>query len=175
MSINLRPRDNKLSLPVTPGSKRYKITVRQAQELGINAKTPAFDLGLPSANLQLNLNLPADRWVLFTCGPAVGPAVLYWGELIITIVLAYALSRTRRTPLKLWQWLLLGFGFSTASWFALVVVVIWLFALDARERWNTRSTVAFNLVQIALVLFTGTGDAVPDRRRSMRVCSAIPT
>jgi hypothetical protein len=154
VSINLRPRDNKLSLPVTPGSKRYKITVRQAQELGINAKTPAFDLGLPSANLQLNLNLPADRWVLFTYGPAVGPAVLYWGELIIMIVLAYALSRTRRTPLKLWQWLLLGFGFSTASWFALVVVVIWLFALDARERWNTRSTVAFNLVQIALVLFT---------------------
>ena len=154
VAINLRPRDNKLSLPVTPGSKRYKITVRQAQELGVNAKTPAFDLGLPSANLQLNLNLPADRWVLFTYGPSVGPAVLYWGELVVMIVLAYGLSRTRRTPLKLWQWLLLGFGFSTASWFALVVVVIWLFALDARERWNTSSTVAFNLAQIALVLFT---------------------
>lgn len=152
--INLRPRDGKLSLPVTPGSKRYKITVRQAQEIGFNAKTPAFDLGLPSANLQLNLNLPADRWVLFTYGPAVGPAVLYWGELVVMIVLAYFLSRLRRTPLKLWQWLLLGFGFSTASWFALLVVVAWLFALDWRERWQATSTTAFNLVQIALALFT---------------------
>ncbi|HSX62907.1 MAG TPA: hypothetical protein VLF18_22205 [Tahibacter sp.] len=154
VAINLRPRDNKLSLPVTPGAKRYKISVRQAQELGVNAKTPAFDLGLPSANPQLNLNLPTDRWVLFTYGPSVGPAVLYWGELIVMIVLAYALSRTRRTPLKLWQWLLLGFGFSTASWFALIVVVIWLFALDARARWNPASTVAFNLAQVALALFT---------------------
>ena len=153
-AINLRPRDGKLSLPVTPGSKRYKISLRQAQELGISAKTPAFDLGLPSANLQLNLNLPGDRWVLFTHGPAVGPAVLYWGELLVMILLAYALSRTRRTPLKLWQWLLLGFGFSTASWGALVVVVLWLFALDWRERWNTSATVPFNLVQIGLVLFS---------------------
>jgi hypothetical protein len=154
-AINLRPRDGKLSLPVTPGSKRYKISLRQAQELGVSAKTPAFDLGLPSANLQLNLNLPGDRWVLFTHGPAVGPAVLYWGELLVMIVVAYALSRTRRTPLKLWQWLLLGFGFSTASWGALVVVALWLFALDWRERWNTNATVPFNLVQIALVLFSG--------------------
>lgn len=154
MPINLRPRDDKLSLPVTPGSKRYRITVRQAQELGVNARTPAFDLGLPSANLQLNLNLPANRWVLFTYGPSVGPAVLYWGELVVMIVLAYALSRTRRTPLKLWHWLLLGFGFSTASWFALVVVVIWLFAVDARGRWNSASTVTFNLAQIALVIFS---------------------
>lgn len=153
-AINLRPRDGKLSLPVTPGSKRYKISLRQAQELGVSAKTPAFDLGLPSANLQLNLNLPGDRWVLFTYGPAVGPAVLYWGELLVMIVVAYALSRTRRTPLKLWQWLLLGFGFSTASWGALVVVALWLFALDWRERWNTNATVSFNLVQIALVLFS---------------------
>ncbi len=154
VAINLRPRDNKLSLPVTPGSKRYRITVRQAQELGVSAKTPAFDLGLPSANLQLNLNLPANRWVLFTHGPAVGPAVLYWGELIVMILLAWALSRLRRTPLKLWHWLLLGFGFSTASWFALLLVVAWLFALDWRERWNTTSTVWFNLVQIGIVLLS---------------------
>ncbi|WP_313913203.1 hypothetical protein [Tahibacter sp.] len=154
VSINLRPRDNKLSLPVTPGSKRYKVTVRQAQELGFSARTPAFDLGLPSANLQINLNLPANRWVLFTHGPAVGPAVLYWGELIVMILLAWALSRLRRTPLKLWQWLLLGFGFSTASWFALLVVVAWLFALDWRERWSTTSTVWFNLVQVGLALLS---------------------
>lgn len=154
VSINLRPREGRLTLPVAPGSKRYKVVVRQAQELGADARTPAFDLGLASANLQLNLNLPADRWVLFTYGPAVGPAVLYWGELVVMVLLAWALSRLRRTPLKLWQWLLLGFGFSTASWFALAVVVIWLFALDWRARWQPTSNTLFNLVQIGLVLLS---------------------
>lgn len=153
-SMNLRPREGKLSLPVTPGSNRFVVQLRQAQELGLRARTPAFDLGLPSANLQLRLNLPADRWVLFTHGPMAGPAVLYWGELIVMILLAYALSRTRRTPLKLWQWLLLGFGFSTASWVALLVVVAWLFLLDWRERWQTSSAALFNLTQVGLVLFS---------------------
>ncbi|TDR46699.1 hypothetical protein DFR29_103235 [Tahibacter aquaticus] len=152
--MNLRPRDNKLSLPVTPGSNRFVVQLRQAQELGLRTRTPAFDLGLPSANLRLNLSLPADRWVLFTHGPMVGPAVLYWGELIIMIVFAYGISRLRRTPLKLWQWLLLGFGFSTASWWALLVVVAWLFLLDWRERWQTFSPVWFNLVQVGIVLFS---------------------
>jgi hypothetical protein len=152
--INLRPREGKLSLPVTPGIKRYRVVLRQVQDLGLRARTPAFDLGLPSANLQLQLNLPADRWVLFTHGPAVGPAVLYWGELIVMILVAWALSRTRRTPLKLWQWLLLGFGFSTASWFALAVVAAWLFLFDWRERWQARSAVWFNLAQVGLLLFT---------------------
>lgn len=153
-SMNLRPREGKLSLPVTPGTNRFVVQLRQAQELGVRARTPEFDLGLPSANLQLRLNLPADRWVLFTHGPMAGPAVLYWGELIVMILLAYALSRTRRTPLKLWQWLLLGFGFSTASWMALLVVVAWLFLLDWRERWQTSSAAAFNLVQIGIILFS---------------------
>lgn len=153
-SMNLRPREGKLSLPVTPGSNRFVVQLRQAQELGLRARTPEFDLGLPSANLQLRLNLPADRWVLFTQGPMAGPAVLYWGELIVMILLACALARTRRTPLKLWQWLLLGFGFSTASWVALLVVVAWLFLLDWRERWQTSSAALFNLAQIGIALFS---------------------
>lgn len=154
VAINLRPREGRLSLPVVPGSKRYKVQLRQTQELGISAKTPAFDLGLASANLQLNMNLPQDRWVLFTYGPAVGPAVLYWGELVVMVLVAWGLSRLRRTPLKLWHWLLLGFGFSTASWLALVVVAIWLYLFDWRERWNPASNAAFNLYQIGIALFT---------------------
>ena len=50
------------------------------------------------------------------------------------LLVAYALARTRRTPLTLTQWILLGIGFSTFSWLALAVVVAWLFALDWRAR-----------------------------------------
>ena len=67
-------------------------------------------------------------------GPAVGPAVLYWGELLVMIALAFVLARSGRTRLRFHQWLLLALGFSTfyLSWFFLLLVVAWLFALDWR-------------------------------------------
>jgi len=153
--LNLRPRDGKLSLPLLPGPQQFQIHFREETPIGFNAQTPAIALGLAAANIDLVLNLPADRWLLATRGPAAGPAVLYWSELAVMLLIAWALARTRRTPLKLWQWVLLGIGFSTFSWLALVVVVAWLFALDWRTRAvPLRSVPLFNLAQIALALLT---------------------
>jgi hypothetical protein len=71
------------------------------------------------------------------------------------LLVAYALARTRRTPLTLAQWVLLGIGFSTFSWIAFAVVVAWLFALDWRERARTPVSAAwFDLSQIALAVLT---------------------
>jgi hypothetical protein len=153
--LNLRLLDGKLSLPVVPGSQRYEVRFRDATAAGFSARTPPVALGLPAANVALTMQLPADRWLLATFGPPVGPAVLYWGELIVMIALAYGLSRTRRTRLNLRDWLLLGLGFSTFSWIALLVVVAWLFAFD----WRARGTPPpirwqFNLLQIVLALLT---------------------
>ena len=153
--LNLRPRDGKLSLPLTPGAQRFDIGLRLPHELGTVTRLPAFGLGAPAANVALDLTLPGDRWVLFAFGPAVGPAVLYWGELVVMVLVAWGLARLRRTPLKLWHWLLLGFGFSTFSWGALLLVAAWLFALDWRGRWQgTKNDGVFNLAQIALALLT---------------------
>lgn len=152
--LNVRPREDRLSLPVTPGAQTFVVSLRQPQTIGVVARTPAFALGAPAANLRTSLSLPEDRWVLLVSGPAVGPAVLYWGELVVMIALAWGLARTRRTPLKLWHWLLLGFGFSTGSWFALGLVAAWLFAFDWRERGQVRDTGLFNLAQICLALVT---------------------
>jgi len=70
-------------------------------------------------------------------------------------LVGYALSRSGRTPLRFHHWLLLGLGFSTFSWVALLVVVAWLFALDARGRAQDLPRAGwFNLRQIALLLFT---------------------
>jgi hypothetical protein len=71
------------------------------------------------------------------------------------VLVAWGLSRLRRTPLRFWQWLLLGLGFSTFSWSALLVVVAWLFALDARARQAPiRDDTGFNLAQSGLALLT---------------------
>ena len=150
--LNVRLLDGKLSLPIVPGAHNYDVRFRDTTALGPHVRTPAVNLGAPAANLTLLLQMPADRWLLAAFGPPVGPAVLYWGELIVMIVLAWALSRTRRTSLRFHHWLLLGIGFSTFSWSALLIVVAWLFAFDWRAR-GTSSAVfwRFNLTQIGLV------------------------
>ncbi len=153
--LNLRALDGRLSMPVTPGTHRYEVRFRDAAQAGLIVRSPAIALGLPAANVRLDIQLPADRWLLAAFGPPVGPAVLYWGELLVMLAVAFALARTRRTRLRFHDWLLLGLGFSTFSWTALLIVVAWLFAFDWRgrsqlpqERWR------FNLVQAMLVLLT---------------------
>ncbi|HET8940567.1 MAG TPA: hypothetical protein VFN13_01085, partial [Rudaea sp.] len=140
---------------VVPGTQRFDVRFRDAQSMGMVARTPAIALGLPAANVSLQLSLPADRWLLATWGPTVGPAVLYWGELAVMILVALALSRTRRTRLKFHHWLLLGLGFSTFSWGALLVVVAWLFAFDWRKNGRQpENDGLFNFSQIGLGLLT---------------------
>lgn len=153
-ALNLRLQDGKLSLPLIPGAHAFEIRWRDDEAIGVVAGTPALALGLPAANIDLGIDLPADRWLLATTGPTAGPAVLYWSELAIAVLLAFALGRMRRSPLKTWQWLLLAFGFSTFSWIALLVVVAWLFALDGRARQAPRGVTAFNLVQVGLPMLT---------------------
>jgi hypothetical protein len=140
---------------VVPGSQQFEIRFRESTPAAFVARTPAIALGLPAANVNLGVDIPADRWLLATGGPAEGPAVLYWSELAVMLLVAYALSRTRRTPLTLMQWILLGIGFSTFSWLALAFVVAWLFALDWRARSPAPASAAwFDFAQIALVALT---------------------
>ena len=144
-----------MSLPITPGAQRFTVRWRDSNELGLSSNSPVLNLHLAAANLNLALNLPQDRWVLFVYGPSTGPAVLYWGELLLMLVLAYALTRIRRTPLRYWQWLLLGIGFSTFSWTALIVVVAWLLALQWRgDRGAALDDTRFNLTQLGLLILS---------------------
>ena len=152
--LNVRPLDGKVSLPITPGQHGFAVAFRENADLGARTRTPAVSLGVPAANITLTASLPEDRWLLATWGPRVGPAVLYWGELVVMILVAFALSRTRRAKLTFVGWLFLGIGFSTFSWTALIVVVAWLFAFDWRGRTTLASSTAFNLAQIGLAALT---------------------
>lgn len=149
-----RALDGKLSLPVRPGLHAVEVRFRDNASLPWKATTPPIDLGLPAANIDLRANLPDNRWLLAAFGPAVGPAVLFWGELLVMIVLAFLLSRWRQSPLRFHHWLLLGLGFSTYSWIALGIVVAWLVALDWRRRADAGDHWRFNLVQLGLAALT---------------------
>lgn len=153
--LALRPEAGTLTVPLKPGSQRLALSLREADAVGVMSRSAALDLGRPSINLRIEQRLPADRWVLWTSGPRTGPAVLYWGELLVMIALALALGRSGRTPLKTHHWLLLGLGFSMLSWLAPILVAGWLFAVDWRARSAGRMPwYAFNAMQVGLVLLT---------------------
>lgn len=151
----LRAEQGKLTLPILPGEHRIEISWRSDVGVAARVTTPAVDIAAPAGNISLRLELPRDRWLLATRGPRLGPAVLYWSELAVLILAAIILGRTALAPLKTWQWLLLGLGFSTFNWPALGLVVFWLLAAGARERWKGETSWwRFNLVQLVFAGLT---------------------
>lgn len=133
-SLNLKPENGVLALPVKPGTQQVELSWRQDDGIGLTVSTPALDLGLDAANITLKLGLPADRWLLRLWGPAVGPAVLYWSALAVLLALGYGLGRSGRALLPAPAWMLLTLGFSTLSYAPLLLVACAFLALDARAR-----------------------------------------
>jgi hypothetical protein len=152
---NLRPENGELSLPVRPGTQEFTVRWRENAALGLLTRTPAAQLGAEASNLRLNMNLPEQRWLLWTWGPSLGPAVLYWSALLLSLLIAFALGRSGRTPLRTHHWVLLALGFSTFAAPALLIVVAWLFALDWRMRHGAAlGRWSFALLQLALTGLT---------------------
>lgn len=151
-TLNLRPEKGVLRLPLRPGVNAVEVGLRINEEPGLHPRLPSIDLGTHASNIEIAMQLPSDRWVLVTSGPRIGPAVLYWGELIVMLLLAFAIARSGFLPIRLHEAFLLGIGFSTVSWWSLVVFVAVLAAFAARARWSREGRFwLFNLTQIALV------------------------
>ena len=168
--IKLAVRDGKLSLPLLPGAHDYTLRLREPHGVAARVHTPTFALHAPVANINLALQLPQDRWVLWTWGPTVGPAVLYWSQLIVLLLAAWLLARYAPTPLRFHHWLLLGLGFSAFAWSAYALVVVWLILLGLRARGapsERLTTAKFNLLQFGLAALTLLALAV--------LISAVPT
>jgi hypothetical protein len=71
--------------------------------------------------------------------------------------MAWLLSRWSRSPLRFTEWLLLGLGLSTQSWFVFALTAAWLLAMRWREGWQPAPELArwrFNAVQSLLAVFT---------------------
>ncbi len=151
----LRAEEGEVTVPILPGEHRIQVTWRSDGDVTSRTDTPAVDVAAPASNIALTMVLPANRWLIATHGPALGPAVLYWSELAVLVLVAAILGRTGLTPLRAWHWLLLGLGFSTFNWPVLGIVVAWLLACGAREKWRTDvSWWQFNLIQVAIAGLT---------------------
>ncbi|HEY7639367.1 MAG TPA: hypothetical protein VH814_06550 [Steroidobacteraceae bacterium] len=152
--VPLRPAEGVLPLTLSPGQHGVVVEFSRGDGTGLLSRSPAIDLGVAGTNVNTTLALPHDRWVLFAWGGGVGPAILYWGELVAFIVVALALGRVRRTPLRTQDWLLLGLGLSTFSWWVLIVFAAWLFVLDRRPAIRIEKRWQFNTAQVLLAIFS---------------------
>jgi len=154
-AVQLRPDNGELSIGLLPGSHSIEVNWSEPRGVGLRAQPSAVDLQSAASNITTRLQLPEDRWALLAAGPGVGPAIVYWAELAIFFVTALLLGRSKYSPLRVHEWLLLGLGLSTSSWTVLVTVALWLFALRWRESWaGDVSRRRFNFVQVALAGLT---------------------
>lgn len=144
-----------LRLALRPGTQQVRVELRRDEGLQTVLRTPPLDLAAAGANARLHVQVPAERWVLLAGGPALGPAILFWGLLLVLLAVAVALGRSGLTPLRGWQWALLGIGLSQLSLLGAAVVAGWLFALALHGRQTAPLAPRLhNTVQIALAIWT---------------------
>lgn len=154
--LPLRLKDNTLMLPVKPGAQQYTITWQEPRGISSRYTTSRVDIGSSNVNNDIALNVPGNRVVLFVGGPAMGPAVLFWGVIIVFLLASIALSQFKSVaPLRYWQWALLSVGLVPISVASAMVVIAWFFVSGFRcrlahdaDKWK------FNLYQLSLVGFT---------------------
>jgi hypothetical protein len=147
-----RTENGKLILALQPGTQLIELGLRQNRGVGFRVKTPALALGLPGVNTHLAIDLPADRWVLWTSGPRLGPAVLFWSVLAVLLLIAMGLGQVPLTPLRSRHWMLLMVGLSQLPVWGAGVVVAWLMVLGWRGRMepSNGSESRFNLIQVLI-------------------------
>lgn len=156
----LRLEGAKLTIPVNAGKQDLNITWKEDIGIKIRTRTSSLDLGsnndspMHSVNSNITLSLGQDRWVLAAFGAHFGPIILFWGVLVVIIMVSYGLGKVPLTPLKAWQWALLLLGLSQIPMAAAGVVVAWLMLLGWREKQQVEKIRYFNAVQVGLGFIT---------------------
>ena len=155
------PANNRVKVPLTPGSQSVEVEFQIPTAIGIVSSTPAVALPGGGANIRIHYTLPRDRWPLYISGPAIGPAMLYWGVLCVIVLAALALPHLARKlgfdiPVSPLGWLLLGLGLSTVNGYGVLIIAAMFFMLAARKQLIKPDQLAwwkFNLLQCAIVFW----------------------
>jgi len=156
VTVPVQMEKGELPLALLPGAHRVEIKWQSEEGARAFTRLSHVDLQVPSSNVSTTVRLPADRWVLYAGGSGIGPAILYWGELIVFLLLAVILGRAPRAPLRSHEWLILGLGLSTFSWSALLLFAVWIYAMRWREEMGVQqlSAIKFNLLQVMLIVLS---------------------
>lgn len=161
--IPLGESSGKLNIPLQPGSQNLNIEwLEKPEDTGFIAKiftpkiikTPEINIGKASSNITVNMHLPEKMWLIFTFGPTLGPAVLFWGYLILVIAGAVLLGMYAPVPLKTRDWIFLGIGLAPLGPGSIIFAVMWFMAISFRDKKQPEKKLLFRLMQISLIVST---------------------
>ncbi|CAN2049567.1 conserved membrane hypothetical protein [Candidatus Magnetomoraceae bacterium gMMP-13] len=155
MSQPIRLKDQKIMIPLEPGSQDINLNWHQSEGSYFLTQSPNIDLNHEAVNADVTFNIQHNRWVLFAGGPKLGPAVLFWSYFLVIILIAFGLGRISWTPLKTGHWLLLCLGLTQIHPLGAAIIVGWLLALGLRKKEKLPDHwFPFNIMQLALLFLT---------------------
>lgn len=144
-----------VTLPLEPGLQPVSIEWTQPVDRFIVLSMPDISLNQTAVNVDARMTLPYGRWILWTGGPRLGPAVLFWSYLIVIAAAALFLGRIKTVPVSRGGWFLLGIGLTQAPVFISAVIVFWFLALKWRGTHRLPDNAwLFNLMQTGLAGLT---------------------
>ncbi|MEI6341370.1 MAG: hypothetical protein WCR07_05395 [Verrucomicrobiota bacterium] len=154
--VPVRREGDRVVVPLQPGEQSMSIEWKESRPLGFRDGNAVVQLPVEAANVMTTATVGQDRWVLWASGPQRGPAVRFWGVLLLSLLGAVALGRIPRSPLGTVSWMLLLVGLTQAHLVAAMVSIGWFFLVRWRGEPSFPSTrpVAHNLLQVALVVLT---------------------
>ena len=150
-AVSIRSHEGAIELAVAPGNHHIHLQFQTQLGMDVVYSPPQVRLNGKLVNVEVNLEVPQSRWLLWARGPSWGPAVLFWGYLVFALLCAFVLSRVPSSPLKLSQWLLLSLGLTQVPAAAALTVVAWFFLMQFRSRWVPPGNLRFNLIQFMLI------------------------
>lgn len=150
----VKSEDGQVRVALAPGRSLVTVEWQERQGIGAWFSPPAVHTGAAGVNFRTIVELPQNRWLLAAGGPGQGPALLFWGYLVLIFVAALLLPRLPSSPLTWSQWLLLGLGLTQVPAAVAVFVAGWFFAIAARRSLPKMGRGTKNLIQLALIFYT---------------------
>lgn len=138
-------------VPLDPGRHRLRLSWTTKDGLRALFETPSVDVGASGVNFRTVVELPAERWLLGAGGPAQGPALLFWGYVVLIVLIALLLPRLPFSPLGVLEWMLLGLGLTQVPAAVAVFIAGWFFFIGARPVWSRLGRYRANFLQLAAV------------------------
>ncbi len=153
---SIQKNNNNLMLTLKPGKQVVTLDWRADGSVSRNYVSPVVDLKLNHVNANIKIKVPQDRWLLWTYGPTIGPAVLFWGVVLTLFLLAFILGQAKVTSLKTYEWALLALGLSQTHPLLILVLIGWLVFIKIKPSFDTTlfSVRKFNAIQVSFVALT---------------------
>jgi hypothetical protein len=151
----IRQEGRNVVVPLVPGTQKITLEWQQPSSGLWCYHPPPVSIGAPAVNASVVIHVPEHRWILWASGPRLGPAVLFWGYLLVVILISIGLGKTDLAPLKTRHWLLLTMGLTQIHPAMALIIVGWLLVLGLRNTTLPRGGwVSYNFTQFLLAGWT---------------------